>query len=161
MKVFLAGIIQGSLVEAKIHGQDWRREFKRVLARRLPSADVYCHYSRHPQSITYDLPTLKATLEEGNRRAAGCDVLVAYVPSASMGTAIEMYEAARHGAAVLTVSPLSANWVVRAYSDRIFPDVAALDAFLAGGELDALLAEKARARGRGRRKGESRTSKKE
>jgi hypothetical protein len=146
MKIFLAGIIQGSIVEAKIHRQDWRGAIKKVLSRSLPDAEVYCHYSQHPQSITYDLPRLKETLEDGNRRAAGCDVLVAYLPSASMGTAIEMYEAARHGAVVLTISPLEANWVVRAYSDRLFPDLAGLEAFLVSGELAPLLAEKARIR---------------
>ena len=126
MKVFLAGIIQGSLVEAEIHRQDWRRPIQAALAK-VEGAEVYCHYTRHPNSITYEQPQICETLAEGNRLAGACDVLIAYVPSASMGTAIEMYEAHRGGAVVLTVSPMAANWVIRAYSDRIFPDVAALE----------------------------------
>jgi hypothetical protein len=142
MKVFLAGIIQGSLAEPEIHRQDWRDEFKSVLARRLPQADVYCHYTLHPASIQYELPAIRGTLAEGNRRAAECDLLVAYVPEASMGTAIEMYEAARAGAVVLTVSPLKVNWVIRAYSDRIFADARELENFLASPELQALMEAK-------------------
>ena len=139
LKVFLAGIIQGSLADSTIHSQDWRDEFKAVLARHIPRAEVYCHYSRHPNSITYPLPDIHATLTEGLAKAAECDVMIAYVPSASMGTAVEMYEAWRNNRVVLTVSPLAANWIIRAYSDRIFPVLAELEAFLASGELAGLL----------------------
>ena len=59
-----------------------------------------------------------------------------------MGTAIEMLEAARGGAVVLTITPLAANWVVRAYSDGIFADVEAFEEFLKTGELAALLERK-------------------
>jgi hypothetical protein len=142
MNVFLAGIIQGSLVEAEIHDQDWRAPIQDALQRHVPDADVYCHYSRHPDSITYDLPEIRETFAEGLRRAAACDLLVAYLPSASMGTAIEMHVAAAGGAAVLTISPMAANWVIRALSDRIFADVAAFEVFLAGGKLAGLLAAK-------------------
>jgi len=138
MNVFLAGIIQGSLAEAVIHDQDWRTPIKRILADHLPDAEVYCHYSLHPNSITYELPEIRATLADGFRQAAECDLMIAYVPSASMGTAIEIHEAARNGAIVLTISPLAPNWVLRAYSHRIFPDVDALEEFLATGGLDEL-----------------------
>ncbi|MFW6061619.1 MAG: hypothetical protein ACOC93_02305 [Planctomycetota bacterium] len=138
MKVFLAGIIQGSKVQAEIHAQDWRGPIKQVLTRHVPQADVYCHYSAHPNSICYDMPQIRETLADGNRRAAESDVLIAYCPSASMSTAIEMYEAYRSGAIVLTVTPLTANWVIRCYSHRIFPDTGALEEFLAGGGLAEL-----------------------
>lgn len=144
MKIFLAGIIQGSLAEATIHDQDWRVPIKRIIARRLPEASVYCHYSHHPNSITYELPLICQTLAQGICEAALSDLVVAYVPSASMGTAVEIYEAFRHGAVVLTITPLAANWVLRAYSDRIFATVEQLDAFLASGELADLISQKRR-----------------
>ncbi|HOF17760.1 MAG TPA: hypothetical protein PK082_02530 [Phycisphaerae bacterium] len=154
VNVFLAGIIQGSKVEPAIHAQDWRGPIREALARHAPRADVYCHYSEHPESITYELPRIREVFAEGNRRAAACDVLVAYVPSASMGTAVEMHEAARNGAVVLAITPLKANWVIRAYSDRIFETVEQFEAFLAADELDTLL----RAKGRGERpKGKGRS----
>jgi len=146
MKVFLAGIIQGSLVEAAIHDQDWRGPVRAAIEKHLPGAEIYCHFSRHPDSIRYALPAIRATFEQGLRQAIASDVVVAYLPSASMGTAIEMYEAARAGAVVLTVGPLAANWVVRLCSDRIVPDVAALEALLAAGELDSLIEAKRQAR---------------
>jgi len=146
MKVFLAGVIQGSLAEPQIRNQDWRDAIKAVLQRHLPAAEVYCHYSEHPNSITYEMPDIRRTFADGLRRAAACDLLVAYLPEASMGTALEMAAAAEAGAVVLTITPLSANWVVRLYSDRVVPDVAALEELLTGGELAALRARKRRAR---------------
>ena len=147
MEVFLAGIIQGSKVEAEIHPQDWRGPIKRAIARHLPQAHVYDHYDEHPNSITYSMARLKQTIAEGIRKAGECDLLVAYLPSASMGTAIEMYEAARNNVVVLTISPLAANWVLLAYSDRIFPDVSAFEAFLAADGLGEVLAGKPESRG--------------
>ncbi|MBT3198912.1 MAG: hypothetical protein HN350_03255 [Phycisphaerales bacterium] len=142
MNVFLAGIIQGSLSEATIHDQDWRTPIKRILDAHHPEADVYCHYSLHPNSITYDMPEIQATLADGFQRAADCDLLIAYVPSASMGTAIEIYEAARNNAIVLTISPMAPNWVLRVYSDRIFPDTQAFEQFIAAGGLTELIAQR-------------------
>ena len=144
MKVFLAGIIQGSNVAAEIHHQDWREPIRRLLERYAPRAEVYCHYSNHPDSITYDLPRIIETFDDGVARAIDCDVLIAYLPSASMGTAIEMYEAHRAGAAVVAVTAMAANWVVRAYSDRIVPDLAGLEGLFASGDMEKLLASKRR-----------------
>jgi hypothetical protein len=142
MRVFLAGIMQGSFQEMRIVDQSWREAIKASLARHLPSAEVYCHYEAHPESVNYKHPEIIRTLFDGFRRAAECDLLVAYLPSASMGTAIEMYEAARSGAVVLTISPLAVNWVVLACSDKVFPDTAEFDKFLASGQVSALLLEK-------------------
>lgn len=142
MNVFLAGIIQGSIVEERIHQQDWREPIKQALARHVPQANVYCHYERHPNSITYGMSEIRTTFADGVRRANESDLVVAYLPSASMGTAIEMHEAWHHGAVVLTISPLAANWVVRLYSDRVFPDIESFEAFLAGEEFSALMQAK-------------------
>jgi hypothetical protein len=142
--VFLAGIIQGSLVEADIHHQNWRDPIKASLTTHLPDADVYCHYSKHPTSITYDLPRIREVFADGNRRAGECDLLIAYLPEASMGTGIEMHEAHAHNRVIVTITPMTANWVVRAYSDRIVPSLDAFDELAASGELTALLADRRR-----------------
>ncbi len=140
--VFLAGIIQGSIPEARIHQQDWREPIRAAFERHCPSAEVYCHYEAHPNSIEYDLPEIIETLEEGNRRAAEADVVVCWLPEASMGTAVEMYRAHVTGAVVIAITPMAANWVIRAYGDRIFADLDEFERFLANGELAAILASK-------------------
>ncbi|MCD4825338.1 MAG: hypothetical protein K8S55_12145 [Phycisphaerae bacterium] len=140
MNIFLAGIIQGSIAAEEIHPQDWRSPIKAVIDRQLPGADVYCHYTAHQNSITYDGPKIRWTFDDGVDRAKQADLVVAYLPSASMGTAIEIYEAYRSGAIVLTITPMAANWVVRLYSHKIFDTVESFEAFLAGDECKALLA---------------------
>lgn len=142
MDVFLAGVIQGSLTEPDIHDQSWRDGVKAILRKHLADAEVYCHYTEHSASITYDLPEIRRTFAEGNRRAGHCDLLIAFLPEASMGTAIEMHEAYARGAAIVTITPLAANWVVRAYSDRVVPDMVAFEMLAATGELARLVAAK-------------------
>lgn len=139
MNIFLAGIIQGSHVEEKIHGQDWRTPITAALEEHIPDADVYCHYSVHPKSITYEMPDIRKTFKEGLRQAKNCDILVAWLPSASMGTAVEMYEAFRSGALILTISPMSANWVVKLYSHKVFSRLEDFELYLASGQWKPLL----------------------
>ena len=62
-------------------------------------------------------------------------MLLAFVPEASMGTAIEMWEAHQHGAAVVTISPLGHNWAVKFLSHVLFSDEAQFEAALESGEL--------------------------
>jgi hypothetical protein len=53
-----------------------------------------------------------------------------------MGTAIEMWQAYQAGIPLVTISPMSANWVVKYLSDVLLPDV---DAFVAWCASDAPL----------------------
>jgi hypothetical protein len=56
-----------------------------------------------------------------------------------MGTALEMYVAQERGVPVVTISPLAENWVVRALSRRVFPDMASFLEGVAGAESPAAL----------------------
>ena len=67
------------------------------------------------------------------------DVLIAYVPEASMGTAIEMWEAYTHEKFVITITPLVRNWVVQITSNVIYENVPAFVDSLRSGEIDRLM----------------------
>jgi len=67
-------------------------------------------------------------------------VLVAYLPEASMGTAIEMWEAYQHGAAVISISPLRTNWTVCFLSHAIYDDMEQFAAALQSGEVARVIA---------------------
>ena len=139
---FLAGIIQGSLTSESIHAQDYRERIKTAIARTVPGADVYCPVEHHPQSLSFADDHARGVFFDLMARAARADVLVAYLPEASMGTAIEMWNAYHAGRVVLCISPMTLNWVVRFLADRVFESVEAFEAFLARGELQALIVEK-------------------
>jgi hypothetical protein len=141
-KIFLAGIIQGSISERAIHAQDYRGRIKELLATYAPAYDSYCPIANHPQSLGYDQQTGRKVFLEHIDMARESDVLIAYVPQASMGTAIEMWEAHNAGRLVLTISPLAENWAIKFLSDRVFPTIGEFESFLASGGLDKALNEK-------------------
>ena len=139
MHFFLAGIMQGSHTEALVHDQDYRTRIVRLLEAHFPGANVYDPRANHAESLGYDDATGRSVFFRHAEMCREVDVLLAFVPEASMGTAIEMYEAYHSGAVVLTITPLAANWVVRAYSHRVLADIASFEKFLADGELAQLM----------------------
>jgi len=141
MRFFIAGIMQGSLVEAELHDQDYRSHLTGLLAEHFPAASVYDPLANHAGSIEYDDRTGSEVFFGHNRMCRDIDVLVAFVPEASMGTAIEMWEAYTHGAVVITISPLAINWAVRFLSHILFEDVPQFEAALISGDLARRVSE--------------------
>jgi hypothetical protein len=135
MRFFLAGIMQGSHLASAIHNQDYRTGLTALLRAHFPDAEVYDPWADHSGSLDYDDDRGRRVFLDHNRLAGEVDVLVAYVPEASMGTAIEMWEAWRHGRAVVTISPLKHNWAVKFLSHALYADLAELEASLADGRL--------------------------
>jgi hypothetical protein len=135
MRVFIAGIMQGSRADGGIDAQDYRREIARIVRRHAPGVEVLDPFELHADGVSYSPAQARQTLLEMAALAGQVDVLVAYVPSASMGTAIEMWNAYQRGRRVYTISPLGDNWVVRSLSERVFPDMAAFANFVASGGL--------------------------
>ena len=136
---FLAGIIQGSLDGTDIHAQDYRGRLRATIEEAVPDADVYCPVDNHPGSEHYPAEKAVATFLDLMARAAATDVLVAYLPEASMGTAIELWQAHRAGRLALVISPLAENWVVRSLATRLFATVEQFESFAASGELEKLV----------------------
>jgi hypothetical protein len=140
--VFIAGIIQGSMPDDGIHPQDYRGRIRSILETHLPGAQIYCPVEHHPDSLSYDDEKASRVFFDHIEMAAReADLVVAFVPSASMGTAVEMYAAREAGRLVVTVSPLSTNWTVRYLSDRLFDDIEAFEKFAASGALSELMDE--------------------
>jgi len=135
MRIFLAGIMQGSLTEAAVHQQDYREHLKRLLETHLPDARIYDPRAEHANSIDYDEATGREVFLRHNLLCREMDVLLAFLPEASMGTAIEMWEAHQHGAAVVTVSPMRHNWAVKFLSHALYATVEELEAALQSGKL--------------------------
>jgi len=139
LRVFVAGIMQGSLVEMGIHDQDYRVAIGAAIKARFPEAEVIDPLELHPDGgVNYGPEKAKRTLLEMAEEAARADVLIAYLPEASMGTAVEIWQAYRAGKPILAISPLAENWVIRFLSTRVFPSLGAFESFVAEGELEKL-----------------------
>jgi hypothetical protein len=141
MKIFLAGIMQGSHREAVLHEQDYRSRLRQLMTLHWPEAEVYDPLADHADSINYDDVTGREVFFRHNRMCRDVDVVLAFVPQASMGTAIEMWEAHQNGRAVIAISPLEHNWSVKFCSHEIYPDVDAFEAALADGRVRQRIGE--------------------
>ncbi len=128
---FIAGVIQGSLLDG-MHEQDYREQIANLVLRHFPDARIVDPVALHPDSLEYTDAEASATFFAMVEEAARADVVIAYVPTCSMGTAVEMWEAYRAGKTVVAVSPLEKNWVVRFLSTHVVGSLEELDALLAG-----------------------------
>lgn len=135
MRIFLAGIMQGSHTEAVLHEQDYRSHIKELIAEHLPEAKVYDPLADHAKSLEYGERKGRDVFFRHNLMCREVDVLLAFVPSASMGTAIEMWEAFQHDAAVVTISPLKVNWAVKFLSHVLYADMDEFTSALEDGSL--------------------------
>jgi hypothetical protein len=133
MRLFLAGIMQGSHRGEVLHDQGYRRRLRRLLAEHLPEAKVYDPLADHQDSVAYGDEKARRVFMAHNQMCGQVDVVLAFVPEASMGTAIEMWEARRHGRIVATVSPLKHNWAVRLLSHLLFDDIDQFEQALVSG----------------------------
>ena len=138
MRFFLAGIMQGSRRDLALHQQDYRARLTDLIRTHVPDADIYDPLAGHPESVAYTDEEGRRVFYGHNRLCREVDVVIAFVPEASMGTAIEMWEAHEHGrGAVITISPLDHNWAVRFCSHAIYEDFEAFEAAVASGEFEA------------------------
>lgn len=139
MRIFIGGVMQASNHGKGIVDQAYRNLLADILTARWPDVEVVDPFRLHPDSVEYDDALAKQTLFDLLALAGSSDLVLAYLPVASMGTALEMYTAYQRGVPVVTISPLAENWVVRALSRRVYPDVAgfmaAVDASASPAEL--------------------------
>ena len=120
MKFFIAGIMQGSFQGKGIQEQDYRQIIREAILARHPEAEIVDPFSLFPDSVTYDDQRAKQVLFEMAEAAGSADILIAYLPAASMGTALEMIRAYDNGKTIFSITTLRENWLIKALSAKIF-----------------------------------------
>jgi hypothetical protein len=134
VRVFIAGVMQASSLGKGMVDQRYRALIRDLLLSRWPDLDVVDPLEMHPNSVEYEESSARQTLFHMIELASASDLIIAYVPVASMGTALEMYAAYLGKVPVLTISPMADNWVVRALSTRVFSDLASFSECVAAAE---------------------------
>ncbi|MEJ2209460.1 MAG: hypothetical protein P8129_10535 [Anaerolineae bacterium] len=142
MRVFIAGIMQGSRLDRYIDDQDYRRIIAQSILEKN-DVEIVDPNELHPEGVDYGDEQARRVLIEMANLAGRCDLVVAYAPRASMGTAIEMWQAFQAGVPIVTISPMAANWVVRHLSDVLLPDLEAFRSWVAAGGLGQLMSSHA------------------
>jgi hypothetical protein len=121
MKIFIGGIMQGSTKGHGIQGQNYRQQIREAIQVLHHDAEIIDPFSLFPDSVTYDDTRAKKVLFEMADEAGSSDIIIAYLPKASMGTALEMIRAYDNGKIIISITPMEANWVIRAVSTKVFP----------------------------------------
>jgi hypothetical protein len=135
VRLFISGIIQGSKREMAVHGQGYRQEIAAAVRRRHPEVEIVDPVQLHPDSVRYDRAQAVQTFLELLDQAGEADLLVAYLPEASLGTALEIWRAYEADKPVFVISPMVNNWMLWATAKHIFPDIAAFAEFVSQGNL--------------------------
>lgn len=136
MRFFIAGIMQGSRRDLGLHGQDYRERLKELIDTHVAGSQVYDPLVEHHESVEYEDAKGRKVFYYHNRLCREVDVVVAFVPEASMGTAIEMWEAHEHGrGVVIAISPLEHNWAVKFCSHIVYADFDRFEQELESGQV--------------------------
>jgi hypothetical protein len=136
---FLAGVIQGSRADRGVEPQDYRAAVKEAVNRKTPSRTLYCPVDHHAESPGYNDDDARRVFHHHIELACRCRCLIAVLPTASMGTAIEMWECRRAGVPIVVISPMTHNWVIRLLADVVVEDIAAFEAWLSEDTLGTIL----------------------
>lgn len=140
LHVFISGVMQGNRNDHLIEDQDYRTRIAGALRAHIPDVQITDPWTLHPDSVNYGPAEAERTFLKNTHLAGEADVLIAYLPQTSMGTAMEMWQAYQHNAAIIAVSPLTHNWAIRVTSQVILPDLNSLLAYIAEGGVQQLAA---------------------
>jgi hypothetical protein len=93
----------------------------------------------HPGGVDYPPDEQRTAFFGLVEAAAQADLLIAYLPQASLGTAIELWEAYHHGRVVVVITPMRENWVINLLAHAVLPSLEDFETFVCDGRLAALL----------------------
>lgn len=126
MHVFIAGVMQGARLDEQIHEQAYRLTIANCIREHVPEAKITDPWALNPESVTYDEQRARDTFLSMTNLAGKADVLIAYLPTVSMGTAMEMWEAYQSNTYIIAVTPHIHHWAIRFTANEIMPDLATL-----------------------------------
>jgi hypothetical protein len=139
MHVFIAGIMQAERLDNQIENQDYRSHITEMLKVTMPNVRITDPFALHPDSVNYDDERARHTFLTLTKKAAEADLLIAYLPQMSMGTAMEMWEAYLAGAYIIAITPHVHHWAIRFTANEILPDLASLEEMIGNGRLQQIM----------------------
>jgi hypothetical protein len=143
MHIFIAGVMQGARLDDQIDEQNYRLAIVRSIEENIPEAQVTDPWALNPHSVRYDEDRARETFLTMTTRAGEADILIAYLPIVSMGTAMEMWEAFRSGTYIIAVTPHIHHWAIRFTANEILPDLDTLFGMIENGHLTDVIQRRA------------------
>jgi hypothetical protein len=139
MKVFIGGIMQGQRDDDQIDSQTYRVQITETFQKHAPEISLIDPWALNPDSVNYDADTARHTFITMTRKVQEADLMIAYIPRMSMGTAMEMWEAYNAGVYIVAVTPFVHHWAIRFTANEILPDLNTLLADIENGRLPQLI----------------------
>ena len=139
MHVFIAGVMQGDRLDNQIDDQDYRIRITESLQTHLPEVQISDPWVLNPGSVDYDEAQARSTFLDMTALAGEADLLIAYLPTVSMGTAMEMWQAFQTDTYIVAVTPHVHHWAIRFTADEVLPDLDSLLAKIQDGHISRVL----------------------
>lgn len=122
--IYLGGVIQGSSTDNTLNKQDYRVKLKYFFKKNYPTIQLFCPNDDYNSKIDYFKDRSEFDKFEyllNNLKTA--KYFIGYFPTASNGTAIELYVAYNLKIPTISISPMTKNWALRAYSKYFFESI--------------------------------------
>lgn len=142
MHVFIAGVMQAERLDNQIVSQDYRSRITQVLQTAVPDVIITDPFALNPGSVHYDEDRARHTFLTMTKKAAEADLLIAYLPQVSMGTAMEIWEAHQAGAYIIAITPHIHHWAIRFTTNEILPDLDSLEEMIGNGRLHQIMSSR-------------------
>ena len=142
MHVFIAGVMQAERLDNQIVSQDYRARISQVLKSTIPDVTITDPFALNPGSVNYDTERARHTFLTMTKKAAEADLLIAYLPQVSMGTAMEIWEAYQAGAYIIAITPHIHHWAIRFTTNEILPDLDSLEVMIGNGRLHQIMSSR-------------------
>ncbi|GJM42108.1 MAG: hypothetical protein DHS20C20_23900 [Ardenticatenaceae bacterium] len=126
LRVFIAGVMQANRQDTQIESQNYRLQISQRLQQHIPDVQLIDPWAENPNSISYDEPQARHTFLTMTNKASEADLLIAYLPLPSMGTAMEMWQAYQGNTYIIAITPFVHHWAIRFTANDILPDLESL-----------------------------------
>ncbi len=133
LRIFLAGVMQANRHDTLMESQDYRVTLSEALRRLIPDVQLIDPWAENPGSLDYDDDQARHTFVTMTNKASEADLLIAYLPLPSMGTAMEMWQAYQNNTYIIAITPFVHHWAIRFTANDILPDMESLMAWLENG----------------------------
>lgn len=146
LRVFIAGVMQANRRDTLMESQDYRVLLSDALRRYIPNVQLIDPWAENPNSLQYSDEQARHTFLTMTNKASEADLLIAYLPLPSMGTAMEMWQAYQNNTYIIAITPFVHHWAIRFTANDVLPDLESLLGWLENGRFQQHIVPAALAR---------------
>lgn len=135
MQVYIAGTVTGSN-DRDVINQDYRKQIKAIVSRKFPAADIVDPMDYFHDGLSFNIEQSVKCFAFCLASASNADMIIAYLPEASIGTGMEIYEAFLKHRNIVIITPMTTNWALLFASDVLCESIEEFQRIFNNGDLD-------------------------